>query len=459
LVVTPTGSGSKTGADWNNAYAGLPATLVRGDIYYLADGTYGQYSFSSASGTGWIEVRKAQTYDHCTNTGWNASTMGSSQARFTHSTTGMTPALNFAIDQVIVNGNGQYTGAGCGGGPSSATDVTQGPVNPADCGIKTDARTCTSTSTNGCDDTTLFTGSADNWKLLYMEWQGLGNAQQEQYPFNNRTGNNNSATRLIEHVFQHDFGANILYTVGHRQVDHSYFWGNQRIEYPSNHGQYSYDGFENPIVGITEFNNVYRDIQGTAIWGIEDGPQVASNIDLYDNVITSTYPTLSWVRLGIQNGSLCCLNGSTCSNIYYVNNTHANVYGLRPMPRYQDSGTTTSNVTVENNLWYNAINAGDQINTNGTQDHNSFLNSGSTICTSGTGNVCTQTAPNPFANMSALDFMLASENADWSNRVSLGSPYSTDAAGDAFSTDRGAYQFGSATTQVNPPTGLTAAVN
>ena len=46
-TVTPSGSGSQTGADWNNAYAGLPGTLVRGDIYYLADGNYGNHLSSA----------------------------------------------------------------------------------------------------------------------------------------------------------------------------------------------------------------------------------------------------------------------------------------------------------------------------------------------------------------------------------------------------------------------------
>lgn len=459
LVVSPSGNGSHTGADWNNAMAGLPSTLERGTVYYLADGSYGQYHFSSASGTGWVEIRKAQASDHCTGTGWNAAGMGSSQAVFSRGNGGSAYALWLSIDQIIINGNGTYAGAGCGNGPSSATDVTQGPVNPSDCGIKTDSTTCTNTGTNTCDDTIYMDGSADNWKMLYMEWHGLGDAQQEQYPVHGAVANDNSATRLFEHIYQHDFGANILNNMGHRQVDHSYFWGNMRIEYPSNHGQYSYDGYETPIVGITEFDNVYRDIQGTAIWGIEDGPQQASDIYLYNNVIMSTYPTLSWMTLGVNNGSLACLNGSTCSNIYYVNNTHVNVYGQAPVPHYQDSGTTSSNVTVENNLWYNAINATWPTNMVGTQDHNSFLNSGSTVCVSGTGNVCTQTAPNPFTNMSALNFTLASDNADWNNRVSLVSPYNTDAAGNAFTTDRGAYQFVSTTTQVSPPTGLSAVVN
>src|SRR5580698_173786 len=83
-AVSPSGSGSKTGADWNNAYAGLPGTLVRGDVYYLADGSYGSMRLSQAvSGTSTIEVRKAQSYDNgstCASSiaaGWNTATMGS----------------------------------------------------------------------------------------------------------------------------------------------------------------------------------------------------------------------------------------------------------------------------------------------------------------------------------------------------------------------------------------------
>lgn len=458
-VVRPNYSaGSHTGDDWTNAYNGVPTALVRGTVYYLADGAYGQATFSSASGSGWIEVRKAQSYDHCTDTGWNAATMGNSQAVFSRGNGGQAFAVWLSVDQVILNGNGTYASAGCGGGPSSATDVTSGPVNPKDCGIKI-VNSCTNTGTNSCDNMIAMTGSASSWKFLYNEWQGLGNAQQEQYPTNSGVANNNSSTRLFQHIYGHDFGANILVGQGHREVDHCYWWGNQRIQYPSNHGQYSYDGFLSPIVGISEHHSVYRDIQGTAIWGIEDGPQVASNINIYDNIIMSTSPQLPWVNIGVNNGSLWCGNGSTCSNVNYVNNTHVNVIGQAPVPHYQDAGTSTSNVTMRDNLWYNAIGAGWQFNMSGTQDHNSFLNSGSSICVSGTSNVCTQSSPNPFTNMAGLDFTLSSDNANWDNRVPLGASYDTDAEGNQFTSSRGAYQFGSTTTQVNPPSGLTATVN
>ncbi len=45
--VTPGGSGAKNGVDWNNAFAGLPASLMCGVTYYLAGGTYDYTSTSS----------------------------------------------------------------------------------------------------------------------------------------------------------------------------------------------------------------------------------------------------------------------------------------------------------------------------------------------------------------------------------------------------------------------------
>src|SRR5215470_3950389 len=45
-------TGSGTGADWTNAFTDLPASLVRGDLYYVAAGTYKPHLFGdSDSGT------------------------------------------------------------------------------------------------------------------------------------------------------------------------------------------------------------------------------------------------------------------------------------------------------------------------------------------------------------------------------------------------------------------------
>jgi hypothetical protein len=85
-AITPSGSGTKSGADWNNACAGFTGNcattgttgMVRGDIYYVAGGQYSVVGGSnqifdvadSASLT--IEIRGATAADHGPATGWVA---------------------------------------------------------------------------------------------------------------------------------------------------------------------------------------------------------------------------------------------------------------------------------------------------------------------------------------------------------------------------------------------------
>src|SRR5438309_4624261 len=80
-VVTPSGAGSRDGSTWNNAFASLPATLVRGDTYYIGTGLYSIYRFNTPeSGTQIITIKKAISTDHCTDIGYNDATMGVGQA-------------------------------------------------------------------------------------------------------------------------------------------------------------------------------------------------------------------------------------------------------------------------------------------------------------------------------------------------------------------------------------------
>src|SRR5205807_275368 len=79
-VVTPSGAGTRDGSAWGNAFAGLPATLVRGDSYYIATGTYPRYRFNTPeSGTTVITIKKATPTDHCTDAGFQAG-YGTGQA-------------------------------------------------------------------------------------------------------------------------------------------------------------------------------------------------------------------------------------------------------------------------------------------------------------------------------------------------------------------------------------------
>jgi hypothetical protein len=68
--VTQTARGTGSGADWNNSMA-FPSSFTRGLTYYVADGSYGTRTFSTAlSGTTTITIKKATTTDHGTNVGW-----------------------------------------------------------------------------------------------------------------------------------------------------------------------------------------------------------------------------------------------------------------------------------------------------------------------------------------------------------------------------------------------------
>lgn len=73
-------SGNGSGSDWTNAYGSLPSTLVRGDTYYVADGSYGSHVFDD-SGTAVITIKKATEADHGTSVGWQSG-YGDGQATF-----------------------------------------------------------------------------------------------------------------------------------------------------------------------------------------------------------------------------------------------------------------------------------------------------------------------------------------------------------------------------------------
>lgn len=105
------GSGSTTGtgncADWTttNACDQLPATLVRGDTYYVASGSYTSRNYSQACSGGCditdlITIQGATVSDHGTSTGW-LSTMsvdtrdGGSQAVWSSAFTATTSYIKF----------------------------------------------------------------------------------------------------------------------------------------------------------------------------------------------------------------------------------------------------------------------------------------------------------------------------------------------------------------------------
>lgn len=93
-------TGAANGTSWDDAYTSLPAVLVRGDTYFVADGTYSGYTFNDAvSGSLVTTVKKATVADHGTETGWDNS-YGDGQAVFTGQTA-------FEVGgYIVLDGNG-----------------------------------------------------------------------------------------------------------------------------------------------------------------------------------------------------------------------------------------------------------------------------------------------------------------------------------------------------------------
>lgn len=89
--------GNGSGSDWSNAFSALPSSLVRGQTYWVADGSYGSYTFDdSQSGSTYITVRKATVADHGTDSGWSSS-YGEGIASF--------GKIDFVSGYYIIDGN------------------------------------------------------------------------------------------------------------------------------------------------------------------------------------------------------------------------------------------------------------------------------------------------------------------------------------------------------------------
>jgi hypothetical protein len=435
-VVTPSGSGSKTGADWNNAYAGLPGTLTRGDIYYLADGSYSDYTFSTAiSGTTTVGIRKAQSYDNCTSTGWNTSTMGSGQAKFNSLTISNTGYLD-------VNGNGISTAQGCGVSPATNTSAS-------DCGIYFGPGSGGNTwpvllgPSGG--------GNNSNMTFEYVEVEGANQSILEEDDWMCWTTCSNI---VLNHIYSFNSGCVFFKIQGTNAftVENSYIWKN--FDTSSCHGQMWLT--QGNTSNVDFHNNIIRDITGTGVFVSVTGGQL-TNWNVYNNVFWHTQGNGTF---GYSNGIIAAVNsGSQATNFKFIGNSVVSAtQGYTTGANLENGG---GSLTFQNNTWYasDAMNCCGNGNPTVTEDHNSCINMSCGSFSAGTDVKVSSGAPNPFVNWSGGNFNIATENADWTNWLPLGLPYNVDPNGTIRTTDRGAYQYSVSQTQApKPPTGLVATV-
>jgi hypothetical protein len=384
-------TGRNDGADWNNAWTSLPANLIRGDTYYIADGNYPAYTFDdAASGSVYIYIKKAIASDHGTDIGWNNS-YGDGQAFF--------GVFTFLTGYYEINGQ-------VGGGPArwksghgfkmKATSASQKVVRIE----------------NGVSNIII--------KHCELEHRGLntGTADDGVYGFN-------AGHITISHCYLHDFGRVPFLWRNWNHVTIEYCYIARNTSTPAQHAEgLSDSGSDNVIIR----HNIWSEIQGTAfIVGLEHGG-LAANWEIYGNVFFRS--DVSGLIRVLNDAS----NNASAQNWKIYNNTMANITGLWSGIRI-DAG---SNNVAYNNLWYNCVRAA----------HTGITISKSWYCnTQRDGdNVAVQIgAGNPFVDLANEDFRLSSATSSGKN--DLGSPYNVDAYGNIRGSDgvwdRGAFEYNS----------------
>ncbi len=441
-------TGNNSGSDWTNAYTTVPATLVRGDTYYLAAGNYGSYVFDDpASGSALITLKKAIATDHGTDVGWN-STYGAGQAIFTGT-------WQFYTDYYLIDGQVRN--------PDWAT----GGINQYGIRLKSNGSQQLVELDNRA---TASNKAANNLTFRYVDFEGQGRDKTsgDDIFYSNAwalsNGNIGPRNIAIQYCALHDTSRTIFLT---RQwdtllVEHSYIARNSSD--PVNHGEImSDDGSDN----VTFRYNIIEDPEGTAVWAIMNGHgtttkttyTTATNWQLYGNVISHTNAYATAGREGIS-GTVFVDSAPTggvmwADNWKIYNNTIANIKGTWSGFVMQGAGNNATN-----NIWYASVRTNNS-GSGATWASNWYYN---TVADgdSGTGIVTCTTNCTIFADINNKDFHLVTQTATGQTLIS---PYDYDLSsnirGGSVGWSRGAYQFINSTVnstvpQLNPPTQLTA---
>ena len=325
-------TGNNSGTDWTNAYATLPSTLTRGDTYYLADGSYGSYTFDDAnSGTTVITIKKATVADHGTETGWN-SAYGDGQATFGSS-------LAFFSSNWVFDG-------------VSGTDYLPGH------GFRVD------NSANSNTTLILFgqPGGAgvSNVTVSHIDLYGRGYNQETVNDRGFYSNSSNASNYTISHNFISGVGVPFLTRqVNTMLVEYNHIEGNH--SQPASHGEpWSDTGTDNVIFRYNRLKNP----EGTAVFFIGNGSagasnntNTSSNWQLYGNIF---YYQNYAVGAGHNPGTGAVLwcpsaayGGDTyCHNWAIYNNTFYNFsYGSSSGRILANPGVGITVPLVQGNIW------------------------------------------------------------------------------------------------------------
>lgn len=415
---TGTGSCNSGGSgSWatGNACDQLPATLVRGDTYCIADGFYTGKTLSTAvSGTTLITIKKATVADHCSqNTGW-LDTYGDGQAVFTST-------LQFLTSYWVVDGQ-------VGGGPGSWTSGHGFKITP------------TGTTRGIFIGDPSFNASAGNITVSHFEVlgnndsSGGGSIAQDGVTLHNGTGPN-----TIRYFYIHEMGRCPFLINGADDFLVEYGVTGQYRATESQHSEVMSTG---GLRGkLTIRYNLITHVDNQSTGGLMLDTASGGSVDIYGNVFYRL-PGDSWA--GSNNGGIGGWTGGGGEkylNISIYNNTFVNInnpgngtFGNQDV--FGSGMNIVGNNVSRNNLFYMVSSAG-EASPYATFSHNHF------ISTPTIGTNATADGGDPFVDYVNLNFRL---KAATPAGFTLASPYNVDMFGTVRGADgvwdRGAIEYG-----------------
>lgn len=410
-------SASSTGGA--GAYNALPSRLVRGDTYYVADGTYSSYTFDDAtSGSSYIYIKKATPSAHGTNTGWS-NTYGDGQATFGGS--GFTFSTSYYdIDGVVGAGNGSASPHGIVVQPQTVLRNAKRVriQNSADyISIKH-----TALMGQGPGDST--TGSDDG---IYIAVSG-------------------SSHLTFSYLYMYDFGrCPILWRdVSNVVLEYSYIHRNE-----STSGQHAEAISASTISGAGNNNviirhNIWRETDGTGVLVFRgDGWEVYGN--LFFDCDSNNGAITTWSTDPDQ---------PSVTNAKVYNNTIVDGTGLNSGTTFAMTGASPSGNAHYNNIYYNCPTV--SVTGMDNNGYNYYGNISKLAGMASTESTRQMSTTSPFVNYGQNNFALAGPTQN--GKDDLGSPYNRDMLnalrGADGTWDRGAYEYGTGGDIPSPPTNL-----
>lgn len=424
LYVKPAASGAADGTSWADAF-GANFIPARNNIYYIADGSYGAKTWTTANaGTSTITIRKATVVDHGTSTGWS-DVLGDGEAVW--------GPWVISTDYWIFDGQWRT---------SNSSNNWDGAAIGIDYGFRIVG--------GGASGKTLRLdsggGGADRCSFKYCDFAGGGSG----------TGNADDVVYGLQASIDISFAYCSL-----RDSDRTIFllrgeWQNLLVEYsfmgrnnstPVHHGELLSD------VGsdfLTFRNNIIEDTEGTTAGfallngiGSKTSANTANGWKIYGNVFrsTATGGSISYGVLLVANNPPS--NENWMDNLYFANNTVVNLNLDWDLMMVMDQAGT-GNVVI-NNIFY------DNTARNGTGDtafqnmgklsYNWYYNTASTG-DNGTGKIInTNDYAFYFTSLATLDLRLVKPLVG----TALAAEYNRDMLGNTRGADgtwdRGAFEY------------------